>query len=155
MRPSLEQAMADHGKSVFAAAYSLLRCREDAEDVAQETFLRYYTTDKQFDSPAHLRAWLLRVAKNRAVDLLRSPRRRELPLEEADGPAFPTEEGEALFRAVMALPEAYRLTVHLFYYEDYSVQEIARVLGLPQTTVRTRLFRGRQLLRQALEEETS
>jgi RNA polymerase sigma-70 factor (ECF subfamily) len=54
----------------------------------------------------------------------------------------------------MALPEAYRLTVHLFYYEDYSVQEIARVLGLPQTTVRTRLFRGRELLKKALKEES-
>ena len=148
--------MAEHGKSVFAAAFALLKCREDAEDVVQDTFLTYYTGSKEFDSDAHLRAWLLRVAVNRAKDLLRSAaRQRNVPLEEDPGAAvFPNGEGRDLFRAVAALPQAYRIAVHLHYYEDYSVKEIARILRLPQATVKTRLFRGRQLLRQALEEET-
>ena len=122
--------MAAHSKSVFAAAYSLLKNREDAEDVVQDCFLRYYSGEKQFESDAHLRSWLLRVAVNRA------------------------EESRALFRAVGELPEAYRIVIHLHYYEDYPVREIARVLRLPQATVKTRLFRGRELLKKALKEES-
>ena len=156
MRLSLEQAMGEHGKSVFAAALSLLKNREDAEDVVQDTFLRFYTGKKEFESDDHLRAWLLRVAVNRAKDLLRSAhRQRELPFAEAPAElAFPSEESRELFRAVMDLPEVYRIVVHLYYYEDYPVKEIARILRLPQAAVKTRLFRGRQLLRKALEEET-
>ena len=148
--------MARHGKNVFAAAFALLKCREDAEDVVQDTFLAYYAGKKEFESEAHLRAWLLRVAVNRAKDLLRSAaRQRNVPLEEDPGAAvFLNEESRDLFRAVTALPEAYRIAVHLHYYEDYSIREIARILRLPQATVKTRLFRGRQLLRQALEEES-
>ena len=154
MRLSLEQAMAEHGKRVFAAAYSLLKNRADAEDVVQDTFLRYFTDQKQFESEEHLRAWLLRAAMNRAKDLLRSARRRELPLEEApEALDFPSDESRALFRAVAELPETYRIVIHLHYYEDYSVKEIGQLLRLPQATVKTRLFRGRRLLRQALEEE--
>ena len=156
MRPSLEQAMEEHGKSVFAAACSILKNREDAEDVVQDTFLRFYTGKKEFESDDHLRAWLLRVAVNRSKDLLRSThRQRELPFEESPVEfAFPSEESRELFRAVTDLPEVYRIVVHLYYYEDYPVKEIARILRLPQAAVKTRLFRGRQLLRKALEEET-
>ena len=155
MRPTLERAMAEHGKSVFAAAFSLLKCREDAEDVVQDTFLTYYTGKKEFESEAHLRSWLLRVAVNRAKDLLKAAsRQRNVPLEDDPGAAvFPNNESRELFRAVTALPEIYRIAVHLHYYEDYSVREIARILRLPQATVKTRLFRGRQLLRQSLGEE--
>lgn len=148
--------MAAHSKSVFAAAYSLLKNREDAEDVVQDCFLRYYSGEKQFESDAHLRSWLLRVAVNRAKDLLRSAsRRRNVPFEDAAAEqAIPSEESRALFRAVGELPEAYRIVIHLHYYEDYPVREIARVLRLPQATVKTRLFRGRELLKKALKEES-
>lgn len=149
--------MAAHGKRVFAAAYSLLKNWEDAEDVVQDTFLRYFTDEKQFESDEHLRAWLLRVAVNRARDLLGSAhRKRSVPLDtDWDAPCFPNDESRELFRAVSELPEAYRIVIHLHYYEDYSVKEIARILRLPQATVKTRLFRGRKLLRTSLEEELS
>lgn len=148
--------MADHGKRVFAAAYSLLKNREDSEDTVQDVFLRYYSCGKQFDSDEHLRAWLLRVAVNRARDLLKSAHyQRTVPLELDPGAeAFPGDESRELFRAVTELPEAYRVVIHLHYYEDYPVKEIARVLRLPQATVKTRLFRGRELLKEALKEET-
>lgn len=149
--------MAAHGKRVFAAAYSLLKNREDAEDVVQDTFLRYFSDETQFESEEHLRAWLLRVAVNRARDLLGSAhRKRSVPLDpEFDAACFPNEESRALFCAVSELPTAYRIVIHLHYYEDYSVREIARILRLPQATVKTRLFRGRKLLRTSLEEELS
>lgn len=154
MNPPLEQVMEQYANSVYAAAYSLLKNKHDAEDVTQETFLKYYVRKRDFASPTHLRAWLLRLAINRAKDILRSASRRKcVPLE--DDPrayAFPQPESAALFEAVLALPERYRTAIHLHYYEDCSVQEIASILRVTKQTVKTRLYRGRQLLRAQFEE---
>lgn len=157
MKPPLEQVMRQHETGVYAAAYSLLKNKQDAEDVVQETFLKYYSRSREFASSEHLRAWLLRLAINRAKDILRAASRKNtVPLE--DDPqelAFPLPESRGLFEAVLALPEQYRTVIHLFYYEDYSVQEIARILRLTKQAVKTRLFRGRQMLRAALKEESN
>ena len=155
MNPSLEQVMQQHANSVYAAAYSLLKNKQDAEDVTQETFLKYYARSRAFASPEHLRAWLLRLAINRAKDVLRAAsRKRCVPLEDdPQDSAFPTPESRELFEAVLALPEQYRTVIHLHYYEDYSVKEIAGVLRLTEQAVKTRLFRGRQLLRGAFKGE--
>lgn len=153
MRLPLEQVIEQHGKSVYAAAYSLLKNREDAEDVLQDTLVRYYTTNKQFASEQHLRAWLLRLTINRAKDLLKAARRRNAALEDdVAALPFPQPENRQVFEAVLRLPEPYRLVVHLFYYEDYSVREIAALLHLTQGAVKTRLHRARALLKASLEE---
>lgn len=84
MNPPLEQVMRQHETSVYAAAYSLLKNKQDAEDVVQDTFLKYYERTRAFASPDHLRAWLLRSAINRAKDLLRAASRKNcVPLEDA------------------------------------------------------------------------
>lgn len=157
MKPPLEQVMAQHANSVYAAAYSLLKNKPDAEDVVQETFLNYYARSREFSSAEHLRAWLLRLAINRAKDILRAASRKNtVPLE--DDPqdlTFPQPESRVLFEAVLALPMQYRTVIHLYYYEDYSVQEIAHILHLTKQAVKTRLFRGRQMLRAALKEESN
>ena len=130
----------------------LAKGRAEAIDVVTEMTEACYAETGDAD----LRSWLLRVAVNRAKDLLRSAsRRRNVPFEDAAAEqAIPSEESRALFRAVGELPEAYRIVIHLHYYEDYPVREIARVLRLPQATVKTRLFRGRELLKKALKEES-
>ena len=154
MNPPLEQVMRQHGDSVYAAAYSLLKNKADAEDAVQDTFLKYYERTRAFASEEHLRAWLLRSAINRAKDLLRAASRKNcVPLEDAppQAGAFPSPESRELFAAVLALPEQYRTVIHLHYYEDYSVQEIAGLLHLTGQTVKTRLYRGRQLLRAEFE----
>lgn len=66
---------------------------------------------------------------------------------------FETPESENLFETVMCLPEKYRIVIHLFYYEDYSVREIADILKLGESNVKIRLSRGRALLRETLKEE--
>ena len=156
MRLTLEQVIERHGKSVYAAAYSLLRQREDAEDVLQDTLLRYHMSKQDFASERHLRAWLLRLAINRAKDLLKAARRRDTELtEDVAELAFPEPESRRVFEAVLALPESYRIVVHLHYYEDYSVREIAAALRLTQTAVKTRLSRARAMLRQTLGDEST
>ncbi len=153
-REEAERLVREHGQAVYRLAYARTGNRQDAEDVTQETFLRLVRSAPEFRDEDHCRAWLLRVAANCAKDLFRVPwRRRELPPEEAEHiPASPEPETGGVLEAVLALPERYRLPVHLFYYEELSIEEIAKVLGIRAGTVRTRLTRARGKLREALKE---
>jgi RNA polymerase sigma-70 factor (ECF subfamily) len=131
------------------------RNRADADDVTQDVFLKYHTTDMDYESEEHIRAWLIRVAINRAKDIAGSFwRRNKVAWEEyMDDLPFETPEDKGLFEAVMRLPDKYRVVIHLFYYEDYSVEEIAQILKSPTGTVKSQLSRGRMLLKNMLEEE--
>lgn len=155
MKLPLEELAERYKDNLFAAAFSVCKNSQDAEDVVQETFLQYHTTKTEFENEQHIRAWLLRVAINRAKNITLSFwRRKSLPLEDyAATLAFETPEAGELFEAVMALPEKYRVVVHLYYYEDYSVKEIAGLLRLSESGVKARLMRGRRLLKEALKEE--
>ena len=149
------QALAEtYRDRLFAAAFQVCGNAADAEDAAQEALLRYHTSEKQFESEQHIRAWLLRVAINCAKNVSRSFfRRNTVPLEDyMDSLEFDSGESREIFREVMSLPETYRLVIHLYYYEDYTVAEIGRILGLTESNVKVRLSRGRQLLKKALQE---
>ena len=149
------QALAEQYRDrLFAAAFQVCGNAADAEDAAQEALLRYHLSDKEFENQEHIRAWLLRVAVNWAKNISRSFwRRNTLPLEEyMETLTFDCQESREIFREVMALPEKYRLVIHLYYYEDYSVEEIGRILGLRVSNVKVRLSRGRQMLKATLQE---
>lgn len=143
-----------HSQAVYRLAYARTGSREDAEDITQETFLRLVRAAPVFRDEAHCRAWLLHVAMNCTRSLFRRPWcRRDLPLEEAANAAAPDGERGDVLEAVLALPEQYRAPVHLFYYEDLPVEEIAKILGLREGAVRTRLSRARGMLRDMLKED--
>ena len=149
------QALAEQYRDrLFAAAFQVCGNAADAEDAAQEALLRYHLSDKEFENQEHIRAWLLRVAVNWAKNISRSFwRRNTVPLEEyMETLAFDCQESREIFREVMALPEKYRLVIHLYYYEDYSVEEIGRILGIRVSNVKVRLSRGRQMLKATLQE---
>ena len=149
------QALAEQYRDrLFAAAFQVCGNAADAEDAAQEALLRYHLSDKEFENQEHIRAWLLRVAVNWAKNISRSFwRRNTLPLEEyMETLEFDCQESREIFREVMALPEKYRLVIHLYYYEDYSVEEIDRILGIRESNVKVRLSRGRQMLKATLQE---
>ena len=149
------QALAEQYRDrLFAAAFQVCGNAADAEDAAQEALLRYHLSDKEFENQEHIRAWLLRVAVNWAKNISRSSwRRNTLPLEEyMETLTFDCQESREIFREVMALPEKYRLVIHLYYYEDYSVEEIGRILGIRVSNVKVRLSRGRQMLKATLQE---
>ncbi|MGM9659572.1 MAG: sigma-70 family RNA polymerase sigma factor [Faecousia sp.] len=154
MRLETQALAASYRDRLFAAAFQVCGNAADAEDAAQEALLRYHTSEKQFESEQHIRAWLLRVAINSAKNVSRSFwRRNTVPLEDyMETLEFDSGESRKIFREVMALPEKYRLVIHLFYYEDYSVEEISGILGITQGNVKTRLSRGRQLLKKSLQE---
>lgn len=140
--------------SLFSAAFNICKNAADAEDVVQDTILQYHMQKKPFEDAQHIRAWLLRVAINRAKNVnMASWRRKSVPLEEyMETLSFETPEAENLFEEVMRLPEKYRIVLHLFYYEDYSVKEIGRILHLSESNVKVRLSRGRGILKERLQE---
>ena len=152
-RQAFMDAVAQHQDMVYRVALHWFGVPQDAEDAVQEVFLRLYTEEKLFESGEHLRRWLIRVTLNVCRDTLKSPwRKRRVPLDTVpDQPVFDAPEQGELYQAVMALPEKYRVTLYLFYYEELSTKEIAELLGLRQTAVTTRLSRGRELLKKRLE----
>lgn len=141
-----------YAPAIFRLAYARTGSRADAEDIMQEVFVRLLRARPDFADRAHARAWLLRVAANCANDWFRAPwRRREGPLSESL-PA-PEHESGGVVEAVLALPAKYRTVVHLYYYEELSVAEIAKIIGRSEGAVKSRLFRARSLLRDALKED--
>ena len=145
-------AVSRYGSMVYRLAYAQTRSRCDADDIFQEVFLRYHRAAPDFASQAHEKAWLLRVTVNRCKSLLASPwRKRSIPLE--DVYACPGPEASAVAEALAALPPGDRTLLHLYYYEGYRTEEIARLLGRNGATVRSQLTRARQKLGRLLKEE--
>lgn len=149
----LAECYETYKNTVYRSAFAYLKNSADAEDIVQETFLKRFRYKKSFVSAESEKAWLLRVAINGCKDLLKSAHRRlSAPLEEA-GQLCTTPEEHAVMEVVMALPEKYRIPVHLYYFEGYAVGEIGKILGVSETAVRTRLYRARNMLKESLGEE--
>ena len=146
----LEDAYDAYGAAVYRLAMAFLGQCADAEDVTQETFCRLLYRAPTFADEDHQKRWLLQVAANLCRNQLRGFWRKRVTQLEDTIPAMPPEEREAL-NAVMALPEQYKLPIHLYYYEGYSVAETAEILRLGQSAVKMRLKRGRELLKSKLE----
>ncbi len=139
--------------TVYAVVFNYVRNVEDAADLEQEVFLKLLSHDVEFESEEHMKAWLIRVSINLCKNHIRS--RSYLsdgPLPE-DLPATAKEEQGELLQWVLRLPEKYRIPLHLFYYEEYSIRQIAEVTDLPEATVKIRLKRGREKLGKSLRKE--
>lgn len=149
---TISRVVSEYSPMLLRLACTRLENTADAEDAVQETFLRLLTARPVFRDAGHERAWLIRTALHRASDIRRAAEKRNVPLEAAAQAAAPERESD-LLSAVRALPEKYSAVIHLYYYEGYSIKEIAAMLGLPAPTVGTRLARGRERLRQMLKEE--
>ena len=147
-----ERLLDDFGDSILRLAYSYLHSIEDAEEVLQDTLLQFLRTAPDLQSPAHEKAWLLRVTLNCLKSHWRMAwRRHDTPLD--DRIPFPEPEDSALDEALRRLTPKYRAAVHLFYYEGYTAEEIARMSGEKPSAIRTRLTRARTQLRELMKGE--
>ena len=155
MRQPVQELIERYQKNLYAAAFNICKNQMDAEDVVQETFVQYYTIKKEFESEQNIRAWLIRVAINKAKNMnLSFWRKNKTSLEDyMETLEFTDTHSRDLFEEVMKLPEKYRIVIHLFYYEDYSIWEIASILKLSESNVKVRLSRGRTMLKNSLQEE--
>ena len=155
MRIPLRPLIDDPPPHLFRIAFNLCPTREDAEVIVQATFVQYHISNKEYDDESHIRACLMRVTINKSRNTLRSFWRKhrqslESYMEELN---FPDSESSALFEAVLQLPEKQRTVIHLFYYEDYTIKEIAEILHVSESNVKVRLNRGRAALREELKED--
>lgn len=165
-RPEFEALYREHYRRVLGSCRRMLGNTFDAEDAAQEVFMRGFRGFHRFRDDQPFGPWIGQIAANYCVDLLR--RRKRLGALFSDDPdlaeaqADPTEHGalalvsahdaESVSRAVDALPEKYRVPVVMAYYADASYDDIASALGITRNHVGVLLLRGRQRLRQALTE---
>lgn len=158
----MRHAMAAHGNSVYLVALAQTRSEADAQDVAQDVFCRLLTDGTAFTSDEHLKAWLLRVTVNRCHELWRAPWRRRVESTDDAGRELPAHgapvedaalaelRADPVWQALQALPEKLRVVTLLHYVEEYTTEEIARIVGSPPATVRTRLHRARKQMRETL-----
>jgi len=169
-RRAFERLVEENKRTVYGLCLRLLSDSEEARDAAQEAFTRAYASLESYDLEQAFAPWVLRIARNHCLDLLRrripARARVELDADAEDGPAreLPdttseraddtiqrSQTREALERAVAALPPNYREVVHLFHVEQLSYKEIAATMGIPMGTVMTWLHRARAQLRTMLE----
>lgn len=141
--------------NLFAVAFNICKNGADADDVVQDTFIQYHCGGKEFADEEHIKAWLIRVAMNKSINVTRSFwRRRIVPIDDyAQTLEFPTQEASNLFDEVMKLPQKYRIALHLKYFEDYSVKQVSEILDISESNAKARLARGRKMLERALKED--
>lgn len=145
-------AMERYLDMVYRLAYARTGSKHDAEDVSQEVMLKLVKNASQIESEAHLKAWLIRVTVNQSNNLFRSAwRRLTAPLEEGLAKAQEVPEGDGrLDEALEKLSVNLRTVVHLHYYEEMSIDEIANAIGVRPDAVKMRLSRARKILKQQL-----
>lgn len=143
----------------FRVAYGVLRHRQDAEDVAQDACAKAYRSFRQLRDRDRFRAWLVRMTWRLAIDRWRTDRRRMAREQSVELSAAATteevavarERSEHLWRAIDSLPEKLRVVVVLGAIEGHDIREIARLLGVPEGTVKSRLFLARKGLAESLQ----
>lgn len=137
---------------LYVVAFTILRNEEDAQDAVCSAILKGYEHIEQLKNSTKFKAWMITITKNEALKL--KGRRLELPgddkLEELLEPV--RDHYNELWDCVQKLPEEYRLVIVLYYYNELSLRDIAKILNIPMGTVKSRLSRGRDFLKQALEE---
>ena len=148
-----EEVIKRNSETVYRLAYSLVKTQSDADDIYQEVFLRYVRKAPVFDSEEHEKAWFIRVTINCCKNFWKSPWIQRRSVSEKEAVCEAKDENQRLIDIVKQLPEKYRVVIHLFYYEELTIQEIAKITKSKASTVRTRLTRARKLLQRWLKEE--
>ena len=153
--PDMERLVNEYGSAMLRMCCAYLGDVHLADDAVQDAYIKIYRGWREFDSPAAEKAWVMRVAVNVCKDLLRSAWRRRVTLvdeypEIAAEPDRPREDN-ILLEEIMALKPKYRQVILLHYYQGFSVNEIARILCAPQSTISVRLRRARATLAGRLE----
>lgn len=154
-----EELIDRYADMVYRLALTEVNNKTDAEDIFQEVFIRLLKNLHKLDSEEHAKAWLIRVTINCARKHFASYWNRNVDFitEDTDMGKESEEletllEGEGpVLEAVRRLPEKYRIVVHLFYFEDFSVSEVSKILKTTENTIKTQLHRARKLLKEMLE----
>lgn len=148
---NVEKVINKYSTMLFRISYSYTNNREDTEDILQDVFVKY-SQQKKFVDEGHERAWLIRVTINQSINLMKSAYKRKI-VSVGDMPV-PTQGNDGDNKntsIVMELPIKYRTPIYLYYYEGYTVEEIAEILGKNKSTVYTLINRGKKKLKEIIE----
>lgn len=150
-----ERVFKRNNKRLFLIALSFTANQYDAEDILQNSFMKLLKTKTEFENDEHIDKWLTSVTVNESKNLLKSAfRKKSADFEDYVATcSFESEKSEDLFNAVMSLPKKLRTVIHLFYYEDMPIKEIADMLNIKQSAVKTRLCRAREQLKIQLGDD--
>jgi RNA polymerase sigma-70 factor (ECF subfamily) len=156
-----EARLADSATLAFRVAYSIVRQKQDAEDVAQDAFARAYRRFGELRDRERFRAWLVRMTWRLAIDFKRSQKRRSAREDSAarlmpdatrgEPDAIDRDRSARLWQAIDLLPDRLRLVVVLGAIEGHSVRDVAALLDAPEGTIKSRLFEAREKLRELLQ----
>lgn len=152
-----KSAVEKYSKLVFGLALSNTGSKADADDVFQETFLAYHQHTARFNDEEHAKAWLIRTTINMSRRVTSSTwRKRRASLEndpKSDDFTLKTEEQTVIHNAINSLPDKYRIPIWLFYFAGLPTKSISKALKITDSTVRSRLARGRTMLKDILGKE--
>lgn len=149
---SIESIIGRYSQMVYRLAFARVGNKYDADEVFQEVFLRYVRKKPKFNDEEHRKAWLIKVTVNCSKTLMSSMWYSKTQ-EFDEALAIEDENDINLYYELQKLPAKYREVIHLFYYEDMSVEQISNVLGRKCSTVRTQLTRARAMLKDYMKEE--
>ena len=148
-----EEVFDKFADTVYRLAFSRVKSKHDADDILGEVFLRYVKAEHKFLSEEHIKFWLIRTTTNCSKSFFTSSWFKKIvPLDDTLYTSL--KEHSSVYYAVMELPIKYRTAIHLYYYEEYSVKEIADILEISQSAVKSRLARAREQLKTKLEGVT-
>lgn len=133
-------------------SYSYMKNLSDAEDISQDVFIKLLEKKPSFENTEHEKAWLLRITMNLCKDKLKSAYFKKTAPLEGDF-IHVTKEDNEIIEAVLGLPLKYRSIVLMYYYEDYSISQVANILNLKESTVGSQLSRARKLLKPIHKED--
>lgn len=157
-RKAFEALLARYEKPVFNAAYRMLNNVEDARDVTQTVFLKAYENLDRFDPKYRFFSWIYRIALNESIDCMKSQNRTdslaEEPATETRGPEDETsrdQQSRQIQSALMMIKTEYRTVIVLKHFLDCNYLEISQILEIPEGKVKSRLYTGRQLLKETLQ----
>ena len=155
VRPAddIETLIHNHGNMLFRLCVMILGNASDAEDVIQETMIKYLQKAPKFENAEHEKAWLIKVSTNQCKDVLRFRRKHQMVDIEQVKEFVKDESNREIIDALMTLPEKYKVVLLLHYVEGYSTKEIAEMIDKTTSAVKMRLQKGRILLKEAYGKE--
>lgn len=147
-----EEVIRNYADMVYKLAYAKIGNKHDSDDIFQEVFIRYIKKQPIFKDENHRKAWLIRVTINCCNNFFNTAFRRKSTQLTADI-IFEEKEFQDLHNELQKIPKKYREVIHLFYYEDMTLEEISTILNRKNSTIRTQLTRARKLLKDFMTEE--
>lgn len=149
---NIEEVVRKYADMVYRIAFTMLKNKDDAEDIFQDVFTKLCTENFKFINEEHKKAWLIRVTKNKCLDFLKKSCNK-IHEELNENLESKEKDNSNILEEVFKLSEKYRIIIYLFYVEGYKITEISKILDIKESTVKTQLVKARELLKNNLKED--